>query len=78
MAVNRLGHVAIRVDDMERAKAFYLGLGMKLIWDAEDWAYLATKAGRRPQLQAAGPHFAFHLKAATRCRQCMTNSKPME
>ena len=65
MAVNRLGHVAIRVDDMERAKAFYLGLGMRLIWDAEDWAYLG--AGNEglallgPNYKAAGPHFAFHF-----------------
>ena len=27
---HRLGHVALRVQDMERAKAFYLGLGLLL------------------------------------------------
>ena len=44
MAVDRLGHVAIRVADMDRAKGFYLGLGMELVWDAEDWAYLSAGA----------------------------------
>jgi len=29
-ATHRLGHVALRVQDMERAKAFYLGLGLRL------------------------------------------------
>ena len=35
--VKRLGHVAIRVKDVDRAKAFYLGLGMKLVWDDIDF-----------------------------------------
>ena len=66
LAVNRLGHVAIRVADMERAKAFYLSLGMTLVWDAEDWAYLGAGADGLallgPNYKAAGPHFAFHFK----------------
>ncbi|NBQ20017.1 MAG: VOC family protein, partial [Synechococcaceae bacterium WB5_2A_257] len=40
MGVERLGHVAIRVADMTRAKHFYQQLGMRLVWDAPDWAYL--------------------------------------
>ena len=65
--VRRLGHVAIRVHDVDRAKNFYLGLGMKLIWDDPDWCYL--EAGPEhdglallgPGYKAAGPHFAFHF-----------------
>ena len=29
-SVHRLGHVAIRVDNVDRAKDFYMRLGMKL------------------------------------------------
>ncbi|WP_296416557.1 VOC family protein, partial [Vulcanococcus sp. DEBay_Sum29NL08_54] len=32
---HRLGHVALRVQDMERAKRFYLDLGLRLTWEAE-------------------------------------------
>ena len=39
-SVHRLGHVAIRVEDVNRAKSFYMSLGMKLIWDDTDWCYL--------------------------------------
>ncbi len=65
--VRRLGHVAIRVHDVDRAKTFYLGLGMKLIWDAPDWCYLEVGSGNDglallgPGYKAAGPHFAFHF-----------------
>lgn len=65
MQVERLGHVAIRVEDMERAKAFYLGLGCRLVWDAADWCYLMAGddglALLGPDYRAAGPHFAFHF-----------------
>ena len=66
MAANRLGHVAIRVEDMARAKAFYQSLGLRLTWDADDWAYLQSPANGdgiallSPSYKAAGPHFAFH------------------
>jgi catechol 2,3-dioxygenase-like lactoylglutathione lyase family enzyme len=66
MAAERLGHVAIRVRDMARAKAFYESLGLRLTWDAEDWAYLQSPvtgdgiALLSPDYRAAGPHFAFH------------------
>jgi len=65
MQVERLGHVAIRVEDMERAKAFYLGLGCRLVWSAADWCYLMAGndglALLGPDYRAAGPHFAFHF-----------------
>tara|TARA_B100000965_G_scaffold30255_1_gene22518 strand:- start:1243 stop:1677 length:435 start_codon:yes stop_codon:yes gene_type:complete len=66
-SVQRLGHVAIRVDDVDRAKSFYMSLGMKLIWDDTDWCYLETVKSRDglallgPGYKAAGPHFAFHF-----------------
>ena len=66
--VDRLGHVAIRVEDVERAVAFYKGLGMRLVWQAEDWCYLEAGDGRDglallgPGYKAAGPHFAFHFR----------------
>ncbi len=66
--VKRLGHVAIRVKDMERAMAFYLSLGMSLVWEDKDWSYLEAGPGRDglallgPGYKAAGPHFAFHFK----------------
>ena len=66
-SVCRLGHVAIRVNDVERAKSFYLSLGMKLIWDDADWCYLEAGESRDglallgPAYKAAGPHFAFHF-----------------
>ena len=64
--MSRLGHVAVRVQDMDRAKAFYQGLGLRLTWDAEDWAYLQSPTNGdgvallSPAYTAAGPHFAFH------------------
>ena len=66
-AIHRLGHVALRVADMERAKAFYTALGLQLTWDAPDWAYLQSPesgdgvALLSPSYKAAGPHFAFHF-----------------
>ena len=65
--VHRLGHVAIRVDDVVRAKNFYMSLGMKLVWDDADWCYLEAGESRDglallgPGYKAAGPHFAFHF-----------------
>lgn len=67
MTADRLGHVAIRVQDMARAKAFYQSLGLRLTWDASDWAYLQSPATGdgiallSPSYTAAGPHFAFHF-----------------
>ena len=67
-AAHRLGHVAVRVEDMARAKAFYQQLGLTLSWDAPDWCYLqwpdrsAGIALLSPEYRAAGPHFAFHFR----------------
>ena len=67
-AVHHLGHVALRVQDMERAKAFYVSLGLQLCWDAPDWAYLQWPGAGTglallsPSYKAAGPHFAFHFR----------------
>ena len=65
--VSRLGHVAVRVDDVDRAKNFYMSLGMKLVWDDDDWCYLEAGESKDglallgPGYKAAGPHFAFHF-----------------
>tara|TARA_Y100000766_G_scaffold159713_1_gene137241 strand:- start:594 stop:986 length:393 start_codon:yes stop_codon:yes gene_type:complete len=66
--VQRIGHIALRVKDLERAKSFYIKLGMTLIWDDKDWCYL--EAGKNkdglallsPSYKTAGPHFAFHFE----------------
>ena len=66
--VQRIGHIALRVENLERAKSFYLSLGMSLIWDDKDWCYLEAGKGKdglallAPSYQAAGPHFAFHFE----------------
>ena len=68
MAVQRLGHVAVQVQDMARAKAFYVALGLRVTWDADDWAYLQSPesgdgiALLAPSYRQAGPHFAFHFE----------------
>ena len=65
--VKRLGHVAVRVKDIERAKSFYISLGMKLVWDDPEWCYLEAEPSNDglallgPNYKAAGPHFAFHF-----------------
>jgi catechol 2,3-dioxygenase-like lactoylglutathione lyase family enzyme len=65
---HRLGHVALRVQDIGRAKAFYQALGLRLTWDAPDWAYLqwpddgAGIALLSPDYTAAGPHLALHVR----------------
>ncbi|ABX08168.1 VOC family protein [Prochlorococcus marinus] len=65
--VQRLGHIAIRVENVDRAKKFYSNLGMKLVWDDPDWCYLEAGPGKDglallgPGYKAAGPHFAFHF-----------------
>ncbi len=69
--VQRLGHIAIRVEDIDRAKSFYIGLGMNLVWDDDDWCYLEAGSGKDglallgPGYKAAGPHFAFHFNKRT-------------
>ena len=35
----KLGHVAIRVKDMDRAVAYYMSLGFKCEWESDDWSY---------------------------------------
>jgi len=66
--VQRIGHIALRVEKLDRAKSFYLNLGMKLIWDDKDWCYLEAGKGKDglallgPSYQSAGPHFAFHFE----------------
>ena len=64
----RIGHIALKVKDLQRSKAFYQDLGMKLIWDDKDWCYLEVGRAKDglallgPSYKAAGPHLAFHFK----------------
>ena len=66
--VQRIGHIALRVENLDRAKSFYSNLGMELIWDDKDWCYLEAGQGKDglallgPSYRAAGPHFAFHFE----------------
>ena len=66
--VQRIGHIALRVESLERAKSFYLKLGMSLVWDDNDWCYLEAGKGKDglallgPGYKSAGPHFAFHFE----------------
>jgi catechol 2,3-dioxygenase-like lactoylglutathione lyase family enzyme len=63
MQMKRLGHVAVCVEDVAKAAEFYQSLGMRLVWQDSDWAYL--KAGNdglalmSPEYDQAGPHFGF-------------------
>jgi len=63
MKLKRIGHVAIAVQDLDRAAQFYQNLGMDLVWKDADWAYL--KAGDdglallSPLYSQSGPHFGF-------------------
>lgn len=65
MKLKRLGHVAICVQDVDKAVEFYKNLGMEIAWKDKDWAYL--KAGDdglallSPSYDQAGPHFGFVL-----------------
>ena len=36
---SKLGHVAIRVKDMDRAVAYYMSLGFNCEWERDDWSY---------------------------------------
>ena len=71
--VNRIGHIALRVENLERAKSFYIKLGMNLVWDDKDWSYLEAGKGKDglallgPSYKAAGPHFAFHFENKKDC-----------
>ncbi|NER78096.1 MAG: VOC family protein [Leptolyngbya sp. SIO1D8] len=63
MKPKRLGHVAICVQDIDKAVEFYKNLGMEVAWQDQDWAYV--KAGDdglallSPGYEQAGPHFGF-------------------
>ncbi|MEO1207947.1 MAG: VOC family protein [Cyanobacteria bacterium J06638_20] len=63
MKPQRLGHVAICVQDIDKAVEFYQNLGMEVAWHDKDWAYV--KAGDdglallSPNYEQAGPHFGF-------------------
>ncbi|MDX2272441.1 MAG: VOC family protein [Cyanobacteriota bacterium] len=63
MTLKRLGHIAVRVNDIEKAIEFYTRLGLTNVWQDPDWAYM--KAGSDglallgPGYRSAGAHFGF-------------------
>ncbi len=69
MKLKRMGHVAICVQDIDKAVEFYQNLGMQVAWKDADWAYL--KAGEdglallSPSYKHAGPHFGFVFNSRT-------------
>ena len=77
--VRRIGHIALRVQDINRAKSFYLSLGMRLIWEDKDWCYLEAGPGKDglallgPNYKSAGPHFAFHFTDRTEVEEIHSN-----
>ena len=81
IGVQRIGHIALRVKNLDRAKSFYLNLGMKLIWDDNDWCYLEAGQGKDglallgPSYKAAGPHFAFHFEEKKEVENIYINLK---
>ena len=80
--VQRIGHIALRVKNLDRAKSFYLNLGMQLIWDDADWCYLEAGKGKDglallgPSYKAAGPHFACLLYTSPSPRDLSTSRMP--
>ena len=59
----KLGHVAVRVNDMDRAVAYYMSLGFNCEWESDDWSYFEEGiALLGPKYNRADPHFAFHVE----------------
>jgi len=62
MTIGKLGHVAVRVKDMDRAVAYYMSLGFNCEWESEDWSYFEEGiALLGPGYNRADPHFAMHV-----------------
>ena len=60
--MGKLGHVAIRVKDMDRAVAYYMSLGFNCDWESDDWSYFEEGiALLGPKYDRADPHFAMHV-----------------
>ena len=58
----KLGHVAVRVKDMDRAVAYYMSLGFNCEWESDDWSYFEEGiALLGPKYNRADPHFAMHV-----------------
>ena len=61
--IGKLGHVAVRVKDMDRAVAYYMSLGFNCEWESDDWSYFEEGiALLGPGYNRADPHVAFHLE----------------
>ena len=63
MTRHKLDHVAVRVQDMDRAVAYYMSLGFNCEWESDDWSYFEEGiALLGPGYNRADPHFAIKLK----------------
>ena len=64
MTIGKLGHVAVRVKDMDRAVSYYMSLGFNCEWESEDWSYFEEGIALLGLgYNRADPHFAFHLES---------------
>ena len=60
---HKLGHVAVRVKDMDRAVAYYMSLGFHCDWESDDWSYFEEGiALLGPKYNRSDPHFAMHIE----------------
>lgn len=79
MKLKRLGHVAISVSNIEKAAQFYQNLGMELVWQDSDWAYLKAGADGlallSPSYPQAGPHFGFIFDDRSEMETCYEELK---
>ena len=63
MTIGKLGHVAVKVKDMDRAVAYYMSLGFNCEWESDDWSYFEEGiALLGPGYNRADPHFAMNVK----------------
>ena len=63
MMIGKLGHVAVRVKDMDRAVAYYMSIGFNCEWESDDWSYFEEGiALLGPGYNRADPHFAMRVE----------------
>ena len=61
--IGKLGHVAVRGKDMDRAVSYYMSLGFNCEWESDDWSYFEEGiALLGPGYNRADPHFAMNVK----------------
>ena len=67
---SKLGHVAVRVKDMDRAVSYYMSLGFNCEWESDDWSYFEEGiALLGPGYNRADPHFAMNVENEDQLRE---------